>query len=55
MVEQNYTKQYAQLAQKEIVYIEKSAHFIMYDNYNAYIQHVNQVLSPSSNVSNANL
>jgi len=55
MVEQNYTMQYAELEQKEIVYIEKSAHFIMYDNYNAYIQHVKQVLSPSSNESNAKL
>jgi len=38
MVEKNYSKQYAQLKDKEIIYIENSAHFIMYDQYDVYIQ-----------------
>ncbi|MCL3781334.1 alpha/beta hydrolase [Prolixibacteraceae bacterium JC049] len=44
MIEQNYQKQYVALKQKEIIYIDNSAHFIMFDQFNTYIQQVKQFL-----------
>jgi len=44
MVEKHYNEQYALLNKKEIIYIEDSAHFIMYDQYDVYIENVKQFL-----------
>ncbi len=44
MVEKNYNEQYAQLKDKEIIYIEDSAHFIMYDQYDVYIEKLKMFL-----------
>ncbi len=37
MIESNYNKQFEKLRNKKIVYMEKSAHFIMFDAFDAYI------------------
>ncbi len=44
MVENTYNEQYALLTKKEIIYVEDSAHFIMYDQYDVYIENVKQIL-----------
>jgi len=44
MVENTYNEQYALLENKEVIYIEDSAHFIMYDKYDVYIENVKQIL-----------
>ena len=45
MIEQNYTKQYAPIKKKTISYVDNSAHFIMFDQFNTYIQHLKQYLN----------
>ena len=49
MIAKNYERQYKKLEAKEITYVENSAHFIMYDKYNAYIQQLKQFLNLSAN------
>ncbi|WP_372641851.1 alpha/beta fold hydrolase [Ancylomarina sp.] len=44
MVEKTYNEQYTLLKKKEFIYIEDSAHFIMYDKYDVYIEKVKQFL-----------
>jgi pimeloyl-ACP methyl ester carboxylesterase len=44
MVENVYNEQYALLENKELIYVEDSAHFIMYDQYDVYIENVKQIL-----------
>ncbi len=44
MVENAYNEQYALLDNKDVIYIENSAHFIMYDQYDVYIENVKQIL-----------
>jgi pimeloyl-ACP methyl ester carboxylesterase len=44
MVENAYNEQYVLLENKEVIYVEDSAHFIMYDQYDVYIENVKQIL-----------
>lgn len=45
MVEGVYNSQYSSLKRKEIIYIENSAHFIMFDQYEKYIEKVKYFLN----------
>ncbi len=45
MVEGVYNNQYSALKEKEIIFIENSAHFIMYDQFKNYIQQVKQFVN----------
>ena len=44
MVEGVYNSQYAALENKEIVYVENAAHFIMFDQFDAYIKELKQII-----------
>ena len=44
-VEGNYNKQYANLKNMEIKYVENSAHFIMFDKFDWYINEIKNVLN----------
>ncbi|WP_321279825.1 alpha/beta hydrolase [Marinifilum fragile] len=45
MVEGVYNNQFAALKSKEIVYIENSAHFIMFDQFETYMNELKQLLN----------
>jgi pimeloyl-ACP methyl ester carboxylesterase len=45
MVEGVYNNQFAALKTKEIVYIENSAHFIMFDQFETYMKELKQLLN----------
>lgn len=44
MVEGVYNSQYAALNSKQIVYVENSAHFIMFDQFDTYIKELKQII-----------
>lgn len=46
-VEELYTKQYEKLTNKEILYVENSAHFIMFDKSDWFIQEVQKIVVKS--------
>jgi pimeloyl-ACP methyl ester carboxylesterase len=43
-VEELYTKQYQKLAKKDIIYVDDSAHFIMFDKQNWFIKEIQKLL-----------
>nr|WP_320117670.1 alpha/beta hydrolase [uncultured Marinifilum sp.] len=45
MIEGVYNDQYSSLKKKEIVYIENTTHFVMYDQFNTYIKKLKQILN----------